>query len=231
MSREAILSAPQKLSARSFFLLIMAFDLVAILLALILGNPPDRFFDEGHVMTWVSVFHLFAVSRLAWKIYVQRGGTKQTLKEWRSSRYIWFLITAGFAYLACDELLLIHENIDGLIHWLFGINETALTDRLDDLIIAAYGLMGICALIYYHKELLKYRGAIPFIVIGFLFFTLTVGMDIVTNREDILIERYHFSELAYHWFSGLEEGLKIMSEGVFLGLCYKCYEIARSIQK
>ena len=57
-----------------------------------------------------------------WRIYDVRG------------KRIWLLVSIGFAYLALDEALSIHESIDIAGHWLLGATETGVTDRVDDLI-------------------------------------------------------------------------------------------------
>ena len=49
---------------------------------------------------------------------------------------VWGLIAGGFVFLAVDEALQIHERLDFVIHKALNIRETALTDRLDDAIIA-----------------------------------------------------------------------------------------------
>lgn len=62
---------------------------------------------------------------------------------WRDPSVVWAIIASGFLFLAADEVLRIHENLDQLIHYVFGLKETNLTDRIDDLIVGMYGLVGI----------------------------------------------------------------------------------------
>jgi hypothetical protein len=217
--------------------LIILFDLIAVTIALLMGETPGQYFDEGQPMTWLSVAHLLAVYRISWNIFLyktegnfvwmDRKSPQFILKGWKSQNFLWFCIALGFFYLSLDELLLIHENIDTFIHWIFGMKETLLTDRIDDIVVGLYGLGGLAVLFYFREELKKYRKVLPLLTFGFFIFCLSVVLDIITNQEDILVGDLGMSEKLYFWLSGMEDAIKIIAEGVFVAVFYRCFEITK----
>ena len=80
----------------------------------------------------------------------------------------------------------IHERADGAIHGLLGIRETAWTDRLDDFIVASYGLFGLGVLFWFRRELAKFPDVPVFLALGFAFFGMSVTCDIASNRHDLI---------------------------------------------
>ena len=93
-----------------------------------------KHFGEFHFVTWFSFAQLLFLSVLSAKIFDidVSGKTKHIL---RSAGFIWAIIAFGFFFLALDEIFLIHEIIDVAIHTVFNIEETGLTDRIDDVLI------------------------------------------------------------------------------------------------
>ncbi len=89
-----------------------------LLLALYLAH-----FVRQSLIDIPSFFLLAVTSYVVWRIYDVRG------------KRIWLFVSLGFAYLALDEALSIHESIDIAGHWLLGATETGVTDRADDLIV------------------------------------------------------------------------------------------------
>ena len=74
---------------------------------------------------------------------------------------MWLILVFTSLYLAIDEIIMIHENIDFFIHRIFNIEETGLTDRIDDAIVAIYGLCGLIGIYLYRKELSNYMTCPP----------------------------------------------------------------------
>ena len=48
----------------------------------------------------------------------------------------WIILSCGCAFLAMDDKFIYHENLDKAIHSLFKWQETKLSDRIDDIIVA-----------------------------------------------------------------------------------------------
>src|SRR3972149_1207390 len=102
------------MSRRSFLLIIASIDILAITAALILGEAPDQYFEEEGFITYLSFLQLLVVSAFAWNIFRLKNKNKGLLelKTWKAPHFIWLIIAMGFVYLALDEALMVHENID-----------------------------------------------------------------------------------------------------------------------
>ena len=135
-------------------------------------------------------------------------------------------MTAGFLFLAADDLFLIHEDMDRRIRFAFNLAETGLTDRIDDLLIGLYGVVGIGVLVAYREEWRPYRQARPLLSWGFVLLFLMVALDLLTNRDDILSLVFTAERAAVLriWLSHIEDSLKIFAEALFLVAFYSVWQ-------
>jgi len=220
------------MSRKSILVTIVSIDLIAIVIALILGKTPGQYFGERYPMTYLSSFQLLVISGLAWKIFVMRLDESR-LKFWKGPFFIWLIVAMTFMYLSLDEVGSIHEKIDFFIHRFFKIRETGLTDRIDDVIVGCYGLIGLMVLYLFREELKKYREAFPLLTVGFIFMFSMVTLDILTGRKDILrilISNAYVVNRLHLWLSAIEDMFKIIAEGAFLVGFYYCLEITRRLR-
>ena len=173
-------------------------------------------FEEGGFLTYVSATQLLILFRIAYLIARQRE--KAITFESGRNNHVWTIISFGFFFLAADELFEIHEQLDLFIHDVFDLEVTGLSDRLDDAIVAIYGLIGIVFLLKNRDEIsfcIKNRS--PFIW-GFVLFGIMVLLDVLTNRLDILLhllDRNSALELVTVLFY-TEDSLKLMAEVCFI---------------
>src|SRR5690606_18933425 len=81
-----------------------------------------QFYKEGYLMTWLSFAHLGLIALVSWMTFKARAPKEATLgwQAWKRKlwepQYIWLILAAGFAFLALDEVLMLHEVVDKLIH-------------------------------------------------------------------------------------------------------------------
>jgi hypothetical protein len=180
-------------------------------------GDPRRRFQEGQSGTWVSAAHLVAMGLVAWRILMLRKAqTRQPIL--RSSLLIWALMAGGFFFLAADELFEIHEQVDLAIHSLFGITETSLTDRIDDLLVLLYLVIGLAAVCIARSELWRYRVTLPFFAAGFVLALAMVVLDVLTNDVDLLrmlLPGVHLGSI-FLWAIVAEDVLKVLAEAFFL---------------
>jgi len=211
-------------STKSILFSVLLFDILAIGTALLFGFMKGDFgeyFGEHYPITWLSFVQLIIISGLSWSVF-KLYKVKFNLHDWRSPHTIWAIIAVVFLFLACDEKFGIHEALDRFIHWGLNIKETPLTDRLDSILIGLYGLIGIAGLYYYREELKKYVAIYPFLLVGFILLFASVGLDILTDRHDII------HNIALHnWLTVIEESFKVLSECMFLVGFYHCFQIAK----
>ena len=103
------------------------------------------------------------------------------------------------------------------------MQETALSARLDGVILLGYGALGVMTLYAYRSELAPYREAkivLPLVTCGVILFVFMVGVDMVTELPDVLpalgVQRWA------RLLAGIEEALKICAEACLLGALYAC---------
>lgn len=184
----------------------------AVAAALVVGG-----FFVSELFEVLSVILLAAIAVVCWRIFELR---RMPGASWLSgTARIWLLIALGFAYLALDDALSLHENIDRLIHWLFSIEETRFTDRIDDLIVFAYGIAGLVLLYLHRSEFRPLTGYMPYFVLGFALLLVMVLLDLATNRADFLlwagVGRSLVPTVRY-WLEAGEEIAKLLAEAAFL---------------
>jgi len=189
---------------------------LAVMLGLLAGSPA-RHFGESGFTTWVSGAQLVAISVVTWKIWRLRGGTL-VRNVWRAAHFVWLLIAAGFLFLTIDELVQIHEQLDEWIHALLILTETAVTDRLDDLLILGYGLVGLGVLYHYRRELRLFRRDVVLIIVGFVLLSAMIAVDVLFGHPDIiaLFAPAHAVRSLMGWAGAVEEGFKVFADAAFL---------------
>ena len=141
------------MTARTLLILIIAFDTAAVALAVFMGANIGKYlkyFGESRFLTKISLLQLLAVSWLSFKVYLSRRSSSSGSGP-RSPGFIWLLISTGFLFLAADERWEFHEKFDKWLHRFFGMMETGITDRIDDLIIVMYAAIGLCFLYFYFR--------------------------------------------------------------------------------
>ena len=213
----------KRLSKKTVYLCTMLFDSIAVSVAISLGiidgNPLEHLKEKGF-LTLISFSQLLAISLLLLTVFfISMNRERNARFVWRDPSILWAILSLGFLFLAIDERYEVHEKIDYIIHHIFSLQETGITDRIDDIVIAFYGLIGLAILYLYRDELKKYRQAFFFIKSGFILLFSMIFLDSLSNRDDILkllIENGSFVKTIRIWISILEDSLKIFAEGYFL---------------
>ena len=216
-----------------FLLRLVSIDLLTLTLALGMGSvlhgDPSAYTGEGEPVTWLSFAHLLASGGLAGVVFRLRTHGRPPLCGWRDSRWLWPILAFGFLFLVVDEVARLHESFDRSIHRTLGMQETALSDRLDDAIVLGYGVLGVAVLYVYRTELAAYREVLPLVTCGVTLFVFMQGLDTVGNRADVFRAVGVPDEgiaILRSWLGGIEEALKICAEATLLGSVYTCTFIA-----
>jgi len=211
------------MTTRLVFFLVLILNSLAVIAAItIYSYTGVNHFKEGGFITVLSFLQLLVICRIVFQI------KRHSL--WKNPSAVWTIIALGFLFLAADELFKIHENIDFLIHYVFNMQETGLTDRIDDILIGLYGLTGIGVLFAYRNELKTYREALPFFICGFVLLFTMVALDVLTNRNDILplIFDRHQAATLHAFLSLTEDSLKIFAESFFILVFYVILQTTKS---
>ncbi|WBU65011.1 hypothetical protein [Paracoccus aerodenitrificans] len=194
----------------------ICFILLAVLLGAAEGDITDHF-GEGKIGTVVSGILLALIGLTNFRIWqVRRSGQPFRLS---APENLWLLLSVAFFFLFLDESFQIHEAMDQTIHRITGITETAVTDRIDDLIILAYGLIGVAILFFYRHEVTRIPGLVPFMVAAFALTVLQTGFDALSNGNELLTWfglPEGLAESLYNWANIAEEALKLLAEAALL---------------
>ena len=209
---------------------VISLNLLAIAATVAIASPFEkvyRQFEDGGFITYFSVIQLFILSYFACKIFKVRSQAFAG-NPWKSPAAVWAIASLGFSFLALDDLLMIHDFFDKSFHQLLQFQETGASDRIDDLIVGFYGLLAIGLLVAYRKELKRYRATLPAVITAFILLFAMVGVDVLTNRDDILLLIFlpDTVDFIQSWIFVIEEGLKLLAEGFYIVAIYTCLQIA-----
>lgn len=205
---------------------LLIFDTAVVVFTLISADDPKIYYKEFQLVTFISFIKLLIISRANWNIFRLKGGTVRNI-DFNNPYALWLVISAGFLFLAADDLFLIHENTDKLIHFIFGMKETGLTDRIDDLIVLIYGILGLLILYSYREEIYRYRRSVPYILTGFVILFIRIVIDVITNRNDIIPIFISDETVETHLnnFLAVSEGAaKLLAQSFFLTGFYHCLQ-------
>jgi hypothetical protein len=197
----------------------------SVLLAVMVGAKPTRFFDEGQPVTLFSAAQVLLaaglcviVFRIRWRAAPDRPA--------RRAAMLWILAASAGAYLAADELLEFHESLDHAIHAALAVHQTVLSDRLDDAVMLLYGLLGLAALYVFRRELAALRPVWPLFKLGVALFFVSVIADALTDswsvRPVVLQAAQHPTghitplRMLGHAAHVLEDALKLATECVVI---------------
>ncbi|MGD1921526.1 MAG: hypothetical protein ACFCAD_23115 [Pleurocapsa sp.] len=196
--------------------------------AIALGEPVDLHFREEGFLTYVSCLQLLIATAIAGKIF--NIARKSQNHQVNKNKIFWLVISLGLLFLVLDEALEIHEEIDFLLHDIFNITQTNLTDLLDDLIVGMYILLFIIYIFSQWKTIQLFKRSFTFFVAGFIFTGIMVILDIASHNSYIasLLTSNPIQEQFFkQWLGALEDAAKIYAEGMFIVGVYKCRQIAR----
>ncbi len=209
-----------------FLRAVVAIDVSLIALGIVLGlrrADPSRYFNEAKFLTYLSCAQLFATGVMSGFIFRWR---REATAELRT--LLWLLLAAGFVFLAIDDAFEIHEQLDPLIHRGLDLEESALSDRLDDLLVLAYGAVGVSILFVFRGELLLHREMVPYLAAGLVLSVVEVFFDALGNRPDVmsLVDPASAAALV-NWVDVLEGTSQLLAEAMFLTAFFAAGRIAR----
>jgi lipopolysaccharide/colanic/teichoic acid biosynthesis glycosyltransferase/glycosyltransferase involved in cell wall biosynthesis len=198
-----------------------------------LRGEPTSLIGDNRPVSDFSALQLLVVAWLAMAIYHARKPDSEG-PHLQQPRLVWLLIALGFCFLTVDQLFDLHERADRAIHTLFRIQETAWTDRLDDLIVISFGVCGLGVLFACRRELTKFFGLLPFLAIGFVFFGLSAACDIASNRHDLLPSFFAnptIGEGVYRWVAAADQIFTVIAECFFAAGFYYVWRLARRVRE
>jgi hypothetical protein len=187
-------------------------------LPLLFGVPLQGYGSESSVPTYLSAFFLFAA---AW----EGGGLFRACRlagGGRDATLLWLLAAAGFAFLGADELFCIHEGIAHEVRTRLELPSSGWVTRLDDLLLASYGVVAALLIVLMRREAGRYRAALPGFAAGFALFAAALALDAFSTRVDLsraLFGVVHAGPIR-SWAGRLEEMTEVLG-GACLWLTFR----------
>jgi hypothetical protein len=184
---------PAALPATAAILLVLSLAAVVVLIQLghAWHDDPHRYFGERKVGTYLSFVNLVATGVVAALVACRLAGSPFA-RFWRAA-------AAGFVWLACDDLFVLHERIDRGVHALLGLDpDDPVTDHLDDLIVAGYGAAAV-ALAYAHRA--------PLAALRWMLVILTLAFAVFATM--VVVDFFHLSKT-------VEDALKVVAGTLIL---------------
>ena len=162
---------------------------------------------------------------------IYRELRRQSVHSTFDRAHVWLLIGLGFTFLALDELFSFHEKADGLIHFVLGIEETPVTDLIDDALVGLYVLAAAVYLLKHWASLREFWKTWPLFVTGFVLASIMIVLDLLSNNNLFVSQvttDLDTQEVLRKGMGTVEECAKILAEGFFLTGVLACRRIANS---
>ncbi len=157
----------------SIAILVIGCTLLAVLLALgyVHHEWPAYYLDDDQPGTWLTVGVLWTSATILILKSLRLGG-------WMGEGRLWLLMGVTLLLAALDDLLRWHERIDLWLHALFDADPRhPVTDRIDDTIVACYGVLALWYLWRNRDQLLELPWMMISFTIGGGLFALMVVFD------------------------------------------------------
>lgn len=180
---------------------------------------------EGKPYTYLSFAQLLLAGGLSGWIFWLRHKQVKLTSGIKSLHWIWLIMAAGFVFLAVDEVTQFHENLNKWILVWFSLEKNNITNRIDDVIVGLYVLVGLGMVIINRREFIPYKGALKFLFVGIAIALVHVLFDLMGHHTDfvrMIIKEQSLIMPVYQWMQAIEEILKVLAEGVIVAAFYYC---------
>lgn len=198
------------------------------------GHSPNHLFREGAFFTDVSVVLLLACGVICALLLHERVLKRRTSPDRGPAYLVWALVALGFVYLAADECFELHENVlEPLVVRWAGLKENALTDRIDDLIVASYGVVCIAGMVLCWREFFIFRSAWKQVALAFALGAASAALDVLTNDDSIFREMglsQRTTRTTMRWLEAGEDTCKLMAEACMLAALGFALSLAHRIR-
>ena len=219
-----------RLSRASIWVFSLNFAAIAAAIVIYYQGGRDPFGERGFI-TFLSSAQLLAIAGLNYQIFRVKKAASQSAKP--SAHRLWQLLALGFVFLAADEFLAIHEVTDLFIHDVFNLQETVMTDRIDDAIVGLYAIVGLVMVWTHRREFFVSAPAIAFLKTGFGLLGVMVVIDVVTNDELFFYRLFQpaTAEIVDTALYNLEDSLKILTEACLILAFYSILMVTNAHTK
>ncbi|OGW86077.1 MAG: hypothetical protein A3A81_06175 [Omnitrophica bacterium RIFCSPLOWO2_01_FULL_45_10b] len=131
---------------------------------------------ESNIPTWFSSLLLASCAFVSFRCYEAAE---------KRDRWIWFLATAGFLFLSCDEVAMLHETVGSIFKKKFVTSESVLANAPTIWPVAVSPLIALGMLwfgVFIPKAMRNSKEALKLVMMGFaLYLFATVGLELLED--------------------------------------------------
>lgn len=145
----------------------------------IIAAPADRpmyHFDEDGAVTALSTVFIAMSGAMALAVFYLR------IDQWKSGAWFWLVLAAGFAFLAIDEQLMLHER-GGMVLENTDLGPSEIFRNWNDLIVISYGVVALGFIALSAREILLHRTFALLFATAFAFYTIHTALDSILPTE------------------------------------------------
>lgn len=224
------------ISSKQLLLSVLFLETVAIAIAI--GAAVSRgewafyHFDEGGFITILSCILILIVSVLARNIFRLEKRSSDTMLLKNAG--FWLIVSIGAFFLALDDALSLHEQLDVWMHKILNVEETMVTDLADDIIVGIYLILALIYVASQWKTLQVFRSSFNYFRVGFLLGAVMVVLDILSNNNlfvSMVTDDLELMGQMITWINIVEEAIKLVAEGFFLVGVYQCWRVVDANSK
>lgn len=225
-------SAPAGISSKQLLWIFLFLETLAVVIAIakaaLGGKPSFHYFGENTFVTYFSCFQLLVVAIYGWMIFrlQKRSQDPQLVKN----ALFWLIVALGAFFLALDDALSFHEQIDQWLHRVLAIEETDITDLADDVLVGIYMSIALACIALRWQTLQMFRSAFNYFKIGFIVGAVMVLLDILSNNSlfvSMVTTDGSLQGKMIQWLGIVEETAKLVAEGFFVAGVYQCWRKAK----
>jgi len=220
------------ISSKQLLRIVLFIETLVVVLAIAMANSQGEsnfhYFNEGQFGTYFSCLQLLAVAALSGIIFKLEKNSKNS-QLLKNSRF-WLIVSLGVFYLALDDALSFHEQLDKWLHRVLDVKETLVTDLADDILVGLYMVLALMYVISQWKTLQIFRSSFGYFKLGFIFGAIMVVFDILSNNTlfvSMVTADGNIQGQMTMWMGVLEETAKLVAEGFFLTGVYQCWRKAK----
>lgn len=186
----SILATAERFAASWLPLATAVVLLLGVAYAMGTDRRPSHFFKEGRPFTLLSCAYLGVVAGVSCDLAARatRTGPNFPAERPGRERLFWTLTSAGFAFLAFDEVACLHEKAgDWLTRIVYGRWKSESPDEVSDsLVTFGYLFFALGVVAYFRRELGRYRRHLPSVATALVCGALSMTMDFSTDDPEFV---------------------------------------------
>ncbi len=202
-------------TAITIYATIIIVNISAVVFSAIFSERPFILFKEGGLITWLSSANIVMLAGISLCSLLVISFYQEFDSTTKGKFVFLFFCFFGYSFLAIDEWFLVHEKLDFMVHNIFNIEETSLTDRLDDIVVMLYGMCGIFVFWLFGRAFWDDKKIKRCLLIAIILFAVMVLVDIFGNDNyfyKYITDKVYLHDQIWLVLYVIEDSIKLLAE-------------------